>query len=326
MAITPDGRRIYVTNTALDTVSVIDTATNSLVGGQIGVGHIPEDIAIAPDGKRAYVANPQSNSVSVIDTATNTAIATVPVGSFPNSVAASPDGARVFVANSGGGVSVINTATNALESPIAAGGAPEALGFVPNQSPTASFAVPAANAGSPATFDASASSDSDGAVARYDWDFGDGTFAPDGGPTPAHTYAAPGTYTAKLTTTDNEGCSTQFVFTGQTASCNGKASAATQFPVSVAPAVPDTVAPTASLGKTKKKYEGSKVKFSFSASEADATFTCKLDKAKPKGCASPVTYKKLKPGKHKFSLFATDLAGNVGPTEKVKFKMVPKRP
>src|SRR6266566_730045 len=55
--------RAYVANEP-DTVSVIDTSTNTVVA-TIPVGIIPEAIAITPDGTRAYVANAGSNTVSV---------------------------------------------------------------------------------------------------------------------------------------------------------------------------------------------------------------------------------------------------------------------
>ena len=73
----------------------------------------------------------------------------------------------------------------------------------------------------PATFNASASNDPDGSIASYDWAFGDGQTMANGGPSPTHVYSAPGTYQATLTLTDNEGCSTSLLFTGQTAYCNG---------------------------------------------------------------------------------------------------------
>lgn len=57
--------------------------------------------------------------------------------------------------------------------------------------------------GSPVTLDGSASSDLDGTIVAYDWDFGDSSTGT--GVTPTHTYAAPGTYTVSLTVTDNDG-------------------------------------------------------------------------------------------------------------------------
>src|SRR5579864_9703688 len=64
----------YVTNSGSSSVSVVDTATNT-VKATIGVGARPIGVAFTPDGSRVYVANSQSNSVSVINTATNTVIA-----------------------------------------------------------------------------------------------------------------------------------------------------------------------------------------------------------------------------------------------------------
>jgi PKD repeat protein len=55
------------------------------------------------------------------------------------------------------------------------------------------------------TFDGSASSDPDGSVDRYDWDFGDGKNEDDAGATPSHSYAEAGSYFVTLTVTDNSG-------------------------------------------------------------------------------------------------------------------------
>jgi PKD repeat protein len=57
-------------------------------------------------------------------------------------------------------------------------------------------------------FDGGTSSDPDGVVVGYSWNFGDPASAGDNTSTlrnPSHTYAAPGTYTASLVVTDNQG-------------------------------------------------------------------------------------------------------------------------
>jgi YVTN family beta-propeller protein len=91
----------YIANGNDNTVSVIDTATNTVVGAPLAVGFGPIAVAVASDGKHAYVANTFSNNVSVIDTATNTVeAATLAVGVGPFAVAVTPDGAHA-VANFG---------------------------------------------------------------------------------------------------------------------------------------------------------------------------------------------------------------------------------
>jgi hypothetical protein len=114
---------------------------------------------------------------------------------------------------------------------------------------------------------------------RYDWEFGDGQTAPDGGPTPNHTYAKPGTYQAKLTLTDSEGCSTQLIFTGQTAYCNGSSSASQTQTLTVA-------------------YPGVKVKCPKRAKPKGCAFELQALSKKRKGKAESATAKaEVKAGK-----------------------------
>jgi YVTN family beta-propeller protein len=223
IAITSDGRRAYVPR-RLGGVSVIDTANNKVVGEAIPVGNIPFAVAITPDGKRAYVVNDGSNDVTVIDTASNTVLGgAIPVGSGPIAVAVTPDGRRAYVVNQlSKDVSVIDTASNrVVGEAIKVGANPDAIAITPDQAPVASFSLGPLRArpGVPVSFDASASSDRDGAVSTYSWDFGDGQGATLTTAGTMHTYSNPGTYTAALRLTDNEGCSTSLIFTGQTAFC-----------------------------------------------------------------------------------------------------------
>jgi len=71
IAVDPNTNRIYVSNSHNNTVSVIDGATNRVIGDPIPVGEGPRGIAVDPNTHLVYVTNPGSNTVSVIDGATN---------------------------------------------------------------------------------------------------------------------------------------------------------------------------------------------------------------------------------------------------------------
>lgn len=70
---------------------------------------------------------------------------------------------------------------------------------VPNELPIAKFEV--SGTGLDVAVDASSSTDSDGTITDYAWDFGDGTHKT--GKTATHSYDSDGTYTIKLLVTDN---------------------------------------------------------------------------------------------------------------------------
>ena len=77
VAFDSENHRIYVANQGSadtsvqgsDTVSVIDTATNSVID-TISIGRHPRDVAFDSVNQRIYVVNAFSNTVSVIDTGT----------------------------------------------------------------------------------------------------------------------------------------------------------------------------------------------------------------------------------------------------------------
>jgi YVTN family beta-propeller protein len=130
IAITPDGKTAYVANTAFNTVTPINTATNT-AGKPIRVGSAPAWIAITPDGKTAYVANETHNewtpgTVTPINTATNKAGKPIPVGDrVPDEIAITPDGKTAYVLGVTSSsrhvkneVTPISTATNTPGKPI----------------------------------------------------------------------------------------------------------------------------------------------------------------------------------------------------------------
>jgi YVTN family beta-propeller protein len=69
VAITPDGRHVYVTQRGIGpNVRVIDTTTNKLVDFPVDWSGTADGLAITPTGLHAYVADRQSKAVVVIPT------------------------------------------------------------------------------------------------------------------------------------------------------------------------------------------------------------------------------------------------------------------
>jgi YVTN family beta-propeller protein len=242
LAITPDGSRLYVTNNSADTVSVIDTATNQVVGSPIPTGNDPEPVAITPDGSRVIVGGYLPGSVTIIDTATNQPVGSpLPLGISPSGVAITPDGTHAYLSNDDGsitGPAVLDVRTGQVTGGVVLNQFTSGAAVVPDQPPRASFTNTVAFSTRPVNFNAASSTDPDGTIARYDWSFGDGSSAPNAGPAPKHTYSRVGAFQIGLTLTDNEGCSTAFVFTGQTASCSGGPVAAASAALVTGPARP----------------------------------------------------------------------------------------
>jgi YVTN family beta-propeller protein len=122
----------YVANANNNTVSVIDTASNTITA-TIPVGAAPVSLALTPDRAFLYVVNGRANSVTVVDTATNATVTTVAVGNAPFGIAVAPDGAFVYVTNlRGNNVSVIDTASNTVAATVPVGRFPEGVAITPD--------------------------------------------------------------------------------------------------------------------------------------------------------------------------------------------------
>ena len=68
--------RAYITDSSTNEVSVIDTASNTVIA-TVPVGDFPAGAAVSPDGAFVYVANVNGHTVSVIDAASLTVVATI---------------------------------------------------------------------------------------------------------------------------------------------------------------------------------------------------------------------------------------------------------
>lgn len=84
--LSPDEKRLYVSNGRAGTISVFDTHSYELLD-TIKVGTRPWGIGISPDGKFLFAANGPSNDVSIVDLKTNKEVRGVKAGSGPWGIA-----------------------------------------------------------------------------------------------------------------------------------------------------------------------------------------------------------------------------------------------
>jgi len=104
--------RIVQTNSAGDSVSLIDPSTNTVVGEIAGI-EVNHGAAASPDGARLYVTNEAESTLDVADLKTLKVTKSIPLTNHPNNVAVSRDGKRVYVAivAGAGAVDVIDATT-----------------------------------------------------------------------------------------------------------------------------------------------------------------------------------------------------------------------
>lgn len=121
IAVTPDGSQVYVATIGTSfgsNVSVIDTASNTVVGNQIPVVFLSGGLVFTPDGSHAYAGG---FGITVIDTFSHsTTTIPLPPTVSVGSLAITPDGSKIFFTTSSftpgvpGTLGVIRTADNTI--------------------------------------------------------------------------------------------------------------------------------------------------------------------------------------------------------------------
>jgi DNA-binding beta-propeller fold protein YncE len=103
--------RVFVSNGHNDTISVIDSEKDAVVGTvelrldprlRNRRGIIPFGLALSPDERRLYAAEAGINAVAVVELPAGRVIGHIPVGWFPSKLAVSRDGRSLIVANAKG--------------------------------------------------------------------------------------------------------------------------------------------------------------------------------------------------------------------------------
>lgn len=132
MAVSPDGKQIFVACEASHTVIVVDPATRRKVA-EIPVGHHPTDVTFSPDGKRAFVSNRLDDTVSVISVPARKVVHTIAVGDEPHGVLTNKSGKHLYVLNTASdSISVIDTGSMQEVKRLAASRGPWSLSLSPD--------------------------------------------------------------------------------------------------------------------------------------------------------------------------------------------------
>jgi YVTN family beta-propeller protein len=87
---------VYVTNSAGNTVDVIDTTTNQIVQVIHDV-ELPHGVGFSADGSRVYISTEAENMLDVVDRQSAAIFKKIPLSGRPNNLAVTNDGSRVLV-------------------------------------------------------------------------------------------------------------------------------------------------------------------------------------------------------------------------------------
>ena len=102
--------RIYVTNSAGDSVTVVDPVTNKVVQVISGI-EVPHGVNFSHDGKQVYISNEAEGELDVVDQKSGKIINKVRLSGHPNNIAVTNDGRDVLVciARAPGALDVVDT-------------------------------------------------------------------------------------------------------------------------------------------------------------------------------------------------------------------------
>ncbi|MBN1773903.1 MAG: YncE family protein [Deltaproteobacteria bacterium] len=133
MAVTGDGRTLYVSNFRRALVEIVDTASLT-VTAEVPVGRNPKTMALSADEQTLYVSNWSSNDVSVVDLATRTETRRFRVGAHPRGIAVTEAGTLIVGNHADDTLSFLDAATGDPRfEPVGPGGCPRHVILSPDE-------------------------------------------------------------------------------------------------------------------------------------------------------------------------------------------------
>ncbi|HEY8481738.1 MAG TPA: YncE family protein [Spirillospora sp.] len=113
LAVSPDGKTIYVSRGALADAVAFDIESRRMLWRRKTEGFKADHAALSPDGTKFVVSALTAGKAEVIDTATGRLVATFATGTYPHANDYSPDGTILY--NSSIGITSLPKALNALK-------------------------------------------------------------------------------------------------------------------------------------------------------------------------------------------------------------------
>src|SRR6202051_3979519 len=103
--------RVYITNSAGDSIHVVDPATNKVVQQIKGIEGA-HGIAFSPDGSKVYVSDEVDSTLDVFDRRSGKLVKKVALSAHPNNIAVAKDGRIVVgIARDPGALDIVDPAT-----------------------------------------------------------------------------------------------------------------------------------------------------------------------------------------------------------------------
>lgn len=109
--LSPDSKRLFVSNEDADSASIVDVATGRVLK-TVAVGREPEGVKTSPDGSVFVVTSESDHDIAIVDAQTGEVATRVEIGLRPRDVIFTSDGRRAFVsAELSRHVAVLDTTT-----------------------------------------------------------------------------------------------------------------------------------------------------------------------------------------------------------------------
>jgi YVTN family beta-propeller protein len=125
--------RIYITNSAGDTVDVVDASTNKVVQVIKGI-EVPHGVNFSPDGKSVYISNETDQVLDIVDEKSGAILNKVPLSGHPNNIAVTKEGlVLVSIASAPGALDIVDPKAGKLLKTIPTRGGLHNVYITPDQ-------------------------------------------------------------------------------------------------------------------------------------------------------------------------------------------------